>query len=77
VRLRDRSRIKRASVYLDGRLLKRTSVKRFSIRINVRGLRVGQHRIRLVAVDRRGNRSVTTRRFARCALAAAAPRFTG
>ena len=79
VRIRDRAGILRNSVkaYLDGRLIRRTSLTRFSLRINVRGLRVGPHRVTVVARDRAGNRSVTTRRFARCSLALAAPRFTG
>jgi hypothetical protein len=77
VRVRDSDGIRMVSVYLDGRLLRRTSLKRFSLRVNVRGLRVGRHRIRVVALDRLGNRSVTTRRFGRCALAVPAPRFTG
>jgi hypothetical protein len=77
VRLRDGSGIRRVRVYLDGKLVKRTTRTRFSLRISVRGLSVGRHRIKVVARDRAGNRSVTTRRFARCALALPAPRFTG
>ena len=77
VRLRDRSGIRRADVYLDGRRVRRTARTRFSLRIRVRGLRVGRHRITVIARDRVGNRSVTRRRFGRCALALAAPRFTG
>jgi len=64
-------------VYLDGRRLKRTGRTRFSVRINARRLRVGSHRITVVAYDRAGNRSVTRRRFWRRALTLAAPRFTG
>ena len=77
VRLRDRSGIRRADVYLDGRRVRRTARTRFSLRIRVRGLRVGRHRITVIARDRVGNRSVTRRRFGRCALRLAAPRFTG
>nr|MBA3299861.1 DUF3494 domain-containing protein [Thermoleophilaceae bacterium] len=76
-RLRDRAGIKVADVYLDGRRLKRTKLTRFSLRIRVRGLRVGNHRITVIARDRAGNRSVTTRRFGRCVLGLPAPRFTG
>ena len=65
------------NVFLDGKLVKRTSRTRFSIRIKVQGLRVGRHRITVVAFDRAGNRSVIRRHFGRCALALAAPRFTG
>jgi len=77
VRLRDRSGIRRVDVYLDGRRVRRTARTRFSLRIRVRGLRVGRHRITVIARDRAGNRSVTRRRFGRCALRLAAPRFTG
>ncbi len=77
VRVRDSSGIRRTSVFLDGRRVRRTSRTRFSLRIEVRGLRVGRHRIRVVAVDRAGNRRVRTRSFRRCALALTAPRFTG
>ena len=75
--LRDRSGIRRVKIYLDGRLVKRTTLTRFSLQISVRGLRIGRHRITVVARDRAGNRSVASRRFARCALPLAAPRFTG
>jgi ice-binding like protein len=77
VRVRDRAGIRSVKVYLDGKLVKRTSRTRFSLRIEVRGLRVGRHRIKVVALDRALNRSVTTRRFGRCALSLPAPRFTG
>jgi len=77
VRVSDSSGIRSVSVFLDGRRVRRTSRTRFSLRIEVRGLRVGRHRIRVVAVDRAGNRRVTTRSFRRCALALTAPRFTG
>ncbi|MCA1683878.1 MAG: hypothetical protein LC708_01930, partial [Actinobacteria bacterium] len=77
VRVRDRAGIKRVDVYLDGRRVRRTKRTRFSLRIRVRGLRVGAHRITVVARDRAGNRSVTRRRFGRCVLGLTAPRFTG
>ncbi len=77
VRVRDSSGIRSVTVFLDGRRVRRTSRTRFSLRIEVRGLRVGRHRIRVVAVDRAGNRRVRTRSFRRCALALTAPRFTG
>jgi hypothetical protein len=75
VRLRDRAGIKSVKVYIDGKRIKSTRLTRFSLKIRVRGLRVGAHRITVVARDRAGNRSVTKRRFARCALVVAAPRF--
>ena len=75
VRLRDGAGISSVRVYLDGKRVKSTRRTRFSLRIKVRGLSVGSHRITVVARDRAGNRSATTRRFGRCALAIAAPRF--
>ena len=77
IRVRDRAGIRRVNVYLDGRLVRQTRRTRFSLRIRVMGLRVGRHRITVVARDRAGNRSVTRRRFGRCALGLAVPRFTG
>ena len=75
VRVRDGAGIKSVSVYIDGRLVKRTSRTRFTVRI--RGLRVGRHRITVIARDRAGNRSVTRRSFGRCAISLAVPQFTG
>ena len=77
ISVRDPAGIRSVNVYLDGKLVKRSSRTRFSLRIKVRGLRVGPHRITVVARDRAGNRSVTRRRFGRCALGLTAPRFTG
>ena len=77
IRVRDRAGIRRVNVYLDGRLVRQTRRTRFSLQIRVRGLRVGPHRITVVARDRAGNRSITRRQFARCALGLAVPRFTG
>ena len=77
VRLSDRDGIRRVRVYIDGKLVKRTKLTRFSLQIDVRGLRVGSHRIVVVAFDRAGNRSVSRARFGRCALQVPAPRYTG
>jgi hypothetical protein len=77
VSVRDRAGIKSVRVYVDGKLVKLTSRTRFSLRINVRGLRVGRHRITVIARDRAGNRSVTRRQFGRCAITLNVPRFTG
>jgi hypothetical protein len=78
VRVRE-SALRSVSVYLDGKRIARTSRSAFSVRINARKLRAGRHRIRTVAVDRSGNRRVTTSVFARCAqrIAPAPPHFTG
>ena len=77
VRLRDGAGIRRVKVYIDGKLVRRTTRKRFSLRISVRGLRVGRHTMTVIALDRAGNRSVTRRHFGRCALPLAVPRLTG
>ncbi len=77
VRVADNAGIKRVSVYLDGKLIKRTSRTRFAVRIRVRGIRVGRHRITVVALDRAGNRSVKRRTFGRCRIALTIPLFTG
>jgi uncharacterized repeat protein (TIGR01451 family) len=74
-RIRDASGVRVATVFLDGRRIKRTRSNLFAVRIRVRRLSVGSHRIRIVAVDRAGNRRTLTRVFARCAQRA--PSFTG
>jgi uncharacterized repeat protein (TIGR01451 family) len=74
-RIRDNSRLRSATVFLDGRRVKRTTTKLFAVRIKAGRLRVGRHTIRVVAVDRAGNRRTLTRVFARCAQAV--PHFTG
>lgn len=77
IRLRDIHGIRRATVYLDGKVIKRTTRARFSIAIHLRGLSVGNHTIKVVARDKLNNRSITRRRFGRCTLGLAAPSFTG
>jgi hypothetical protein len=69
--------MRKVSVYLDGKLIKRSTDKRFSVWISVVGLRAGRNTIRVVAVDRRGRRDVASRSFRRCARAAPSPDFTG
>jgi hypothetical protein len=71
------ARMRRVSVFLDGKLIKQSSSKRFSVWVSVRGLRAGRSTIRVVAVDRRGRRDVASRSFRRCARAAPSPDFTG
>ncbi len=77
VRVSDRSGVSSVTVYLDGRRVRRTARTRFSVRINAQRLRVGSHRITVVAIDRAGNRSVTRRRFSRRARTWSTPRFAG
>lgn len=71
------ARMRRVSVFLDGKLIKQSSSKRFSVWISVQGLRVGRSTIRVVAVDREGRRDVASQSFRRCARAAPSPDFTG
>ncbi len=76
-RIHSRVRMRKVSVYLDGKPIKRSTRKRFSVWVRVVGLRAGRNTIRVVAVDRRGRRDVASRSFRRCARAAPRPDFTG
>lgn len=71
------ARMRMVSVFLDGKLIKQSSSKRFSVWVSVHGLRVGRNTIRVVAVDREGRRDVASQSFRRCARAAPNPDFTG
>jgi len=63
---RDKSGIDSIEVFLDGKLIKRTTRTRFLVWIRAERLHAGRHTIRVVARDRAGNRTVVTRRFGRC-----------
>lgn len=76
IRARDVSGIRRVSVYLDGRLIKRTTSAQFYVWIRAERLLAGRHTLRVVARDRQGNRTVQTRRFRRCDRPVSPP-FTG
>ena len=76
-RIHSERRMRRVSVYLDGRPIKRSTRKRFTVWIRVVGLRAGRNTITVVAVDRRGRHGVASRSFRRCARAAPSPDFTG
>lgn len=73
--------IKSVKVSLDGRTIKTTTKSRFTLRINLKKLKAGRHRLRTVVTDQAGNSRTSTRTIARCAAAKprhrAAPRFTG
>ncbi len=69
--------MRRVEVFLDGELIERTSRKRFSVRIDVAGLRSGRNTIRVRAVDRRGRVDVASRSFRSCSAARPTPSFTG
>jgi hypothetical protein len=75
---RDPSGIRRVEVFLDGRLIKRTTRSSFFVSIRAERLLAARHTIRVVALDRAGNRTVRTRRFSRCARPGfVRPPFTG
>jgi hypothetical protein len=76
-RIHSQVAMRRVSVYLDGKLIKRSTAKRFSVWISVVGLRSGRNTIQVVAVDRRGRRDTASRSFRRCGRAAPSPDFTG
>jgi uncharacterized repeat protein (TIGR01451 family) len=77
-RIRDRSRLRRLVITLDGRRIARTTRKRFTVRIGAASMRSGRHTLRVIAVDRAGNRRVARRSFLRCARQPApVPVFTG
>jgi hypothetical protein len=70
--------LRRVEVFLDGKLIRRTTAKHFSVRVGVAGLRTGSNTIRVVAVDKNGLRDVLTRTFRHCAAEATnQPEFTG
>jgi uncharacterized repeat protein (TIGR01451 family) len=75
--IRDRSRLRRVVVSVDGRPVKRTRAKRFRVLIRANNMRTGRHIIRVLAVDARGNRRVVRRSFRRCAPPVIAPVLTG
>jgi hypothetical protein len=60
------SGLRRARLWLDRKRLLVTQRSRFSRRIRVAALRGTRHRLKVVAVDKAGNRSVKSVRFRRC-----------
>ncbi len=77
IRARDVSGIRRVEVFLDGRLIRRTARSSFFVSIRAERLLAARHTIRVVAIDRAGNRRVQTRRFRRCDRPVLPPPFTG
>jgi Ice-binding-like len=77
VRVRGPVAMRRVEVFVDGRSIKRTTSKRFSVTVDVAGLRSGRNTIRVLAVDRNGRRDVASKGFRRCSLAQPSPSFTG
>ncbi len=76
-RIHDSVGMRRVSVFVDGKLIKRSTHRHFSAWVSVVGLRVGPNTIRVIAVDSRGRHDVASRSFRRCARAAPGPVFTG
>ena len=69
--------MRKVEVSVNGKLIKRSTRKQFSVWVNVSGLRSGRNTIRVLAVDPDGRRDVTSQSFSRCARAVASPAFTG
>lgn len=79
IKVTDRSDtgIKHTDVLLDGKRIKRSSKKKFSVKIRAKGLSSARHTIRVVARDNAGNVKKKSRKFRRCDRAVAIPPFTG
>lgn len=58
--------VRRVVVSLDGRRVKTSTKSRFRVRIAVRRLRPGMHRVTVAATDRAGNRTKRNVLFSRC-----------
>ena len=68
---RDISGVRRVDVILDGRRIKRSiNDGQFVVWVRAEHLTAGRHTLRVVTIDRLGNRRVQTRTFGRCARAA-------
>ena len=76
-KIHDAVGMRRVNVFLDGKLIKRSTHKQFSVWVSVAGLRSGRNTIRVVAVDLNGKRDTASRSFRRCAPAVPSPNFTG
>jgi hypothetical protein len=67
VRIRERSRLRYARFFLDGRRRLSTTRKTFIVTIRAMRLHSGPHRITVAASDLAGNRAIRSLRFRRCA----------
>jgi hypothetical protein len=77
IRIRDLSTLRFARVYLNGKRIKSTKRKSFSVKISAKRAHRKTNRIKVVARDTSGNTRTVTRAFAKCAVRHIAPRFTG
>jgi hypothetical protein len=75
VKVSDASGISHTDVFLDGKRVKRSSKKSFSVAIPAKSLPSGGHTIRVVATDNAGNSRVKKASFQRCEPVAVS--FTG
>jgi hypothetical protein len=66
VRVVDQSRLRGARVAMGSRRLKRTTRKRFRVKIKTQRMRAGRHRVRFRATDAAGNRARRVISFRRC-----------
>ena len=66
VRVVDQSRLRGARVAMGSRSLKRTTCKRFRVKIRTQRIRAGRHRVRFRATDAAGNRARRVISFRRC-----------
>jgi len=76
VRARDDSGIRSVEVFLDGKLVKRSTTSPFFVTIKAEDLPAGRHTIRVVARGNDGDRTVTKRSFRHCN-PVVLPGFTG
>jgi uncharacterized repeat protein (TIGR01451 family) len=75
VRITDASALRFARVFVDGKRIKNTRHKSFSVTIRASSLHGSHHTLKVVARDAAGNTRTVTRRFANCV--APHPVFTG
>jgi hypothetical protein len=68
--------LRRVDVTLDGRRVRRTTRRRFGVRIGMHGMRAGAHVLRISALDSDG-RSDSLRRIVRRCAQPIRPPFTG
>ncbi|MGZ5357158.1 MAG: ice-binding family protein [Solirubrobacterales bacterium] len=66
VAVSDRSGINHTDVFLDGKRVKRSSKKSFTVKIKANDLQPKRHQIRVVATDNAGNSRVRKASFQRC-----------
>lgn len=70
------AKLRSVDVLLDGKRIKRTTRKRFSVRVNARRLKPGMHVLRVVATDSTSRKTTIRRLFRRCRVVTS-PAFTG